>query len=336
MMRYVLFLFLLGSARVLCAQTLIPLHSGTKTSLRGLSVVNDSVAWVSGSNGTWAISTDAGLNWKWDQLSSYDKLDFRDIEAFSDRKAVMVNAGTPSVILLTDDGGISWKEVYRNESSEIFLDGIDFWDDKNGIIYGDPINGQMILLKTSDGGQSWVNISNNNHIALISGEASFAASGTGIRCGKNGKVWIATGGAQSRIFYSADYGKNWKAYACPIVQGKSSAGPFSIAFYRNKGIAVGGDYLQDTSRINNTLLSADKGQTWNQALIPTFGYRSAVEYLGPKVLVATGPKGTDLSLNAGKSWQKLSDKGYHAVRKAKSGKLVLLSGSNGRIAQIRY
>lgn len=336
MMNYVLFLFLLGYVQVLCAQTLIPQHSGPKTSLRGLSVVNDSVAWVSGSNGTWAISTDAGLNWKWDQLGSYDKLDFRDIEAFSDRKAVMVNAGTPSVILLTDDGGISWKEVYRNESSEIFLDGIDFWDDKNGIIYGDPINGQMVLLKTSDGGNSWINISSNNHIALIRGEASFAASGTGIRCGKNGKVWIATGGAQSRIFYSADYGKSWNAYACPIIQGKSSTGPFSIAFYKNKGIAVGGDYLQDTSRINNTLLSADKGQTWNQVVIPTFGYRSAVEYLSPKVLVATGPGGTDLSINAGKSWQKLSDDGYHTVRKAKSGKLVLLSGSNGKIAQIRY
>ena len=336
MMNYVLFLFLLGYVQVLCAQTLIPQHSGPKTSLRGLSVVNDSVAWVSGSNGTWAISTDAGLNWKWNQLSTYNKLDFRDIEAFSDRKAVMVNAGAPSVILLTDDGGASWKEVYRNESSEIFLDGIDFWDDKNGIIYGDPINGQMVLLKTSDGGNSWINISSNNHIALIRGEASFAASGTGIRCGKNGKVWIATGGAQSRIFYSADYGKSWNAYACPIIQGKSSTGPFSIAFYKNKGIAVGGDYLQDTSRINNTLLSADKGQTWNQVVIPTFGYRSAVEYLSPKVLVATGPGGTDLSINAGKSWQKLSDDGYHTVRKAKSGKLVLLSGSNGKIAQIRY
>jgi photosystem II stability/assembly factor-like uncharacterized protein len=336
MRKHLLFLLLLGYSNILCAQTLIPLHSGTKTSLRGLSVVNDAVAWLSGSNGMYAISTDAGRNWKWNQLSSYNKFDFRDIEAFSEQKAVMVNAGTPSVILLTNDGGASWKEVYRNESSEIFLDGMDFWDEKSGIIYGDPINGQMVLLKTSDGGQSWVDISANNQIKLISGEASFAASGTGIRCGKHGKVWIATGGAQSRIFYSADYGKSWEDYACPIIQGKSSTGPFSIAFYRNKGIAVGGDYLQDTSRVNNILLSTDKGQTWTSALIPTFGYRSAVEYLSAKVLVATGPQGTDLSVNGGKSWQKLSDNGYHTVRKAKSGKLVLLSGSNGKIAQIRY
>lgn len=336
MRRHLLFLLLFGYSYVLYAQTLVPLHSGAKTSLRGLSVVNDSVAWVSGSNGMYAISTDAGRTWKWDQLKLYEKLDFRDIEAFSDQKAVMVNAGTPSVILLTNDGGKSWKEVYRNESSEIFLDGIDFWDEKNGIIYGDPINGQMVLLKTSDGGNSWKDISTNNPILLIKGEASFAASGTGIRCGKNGKVWIATGGLQSRIFYSADYGKSWEAYACPIIQGKNSTGPFSIAFYRNKGVVVGGDYLQDTSRVNNTLLSVDRGKTWTSPLIPTFGYRSAVEYISAKVLFATGPGGTDFSEDGGKSWQKLSDIGYHTVRKAKSGRLVLLSGSNGKIAQIRY
>lgn len=336
MRKHLLFLLLFCFSHAICAQILIPLHSGTQTSLRGLSVVNDSVAWVSGSRGTWARTADSGRSWKWNQIKLYEKLDFRDIEAFSDQKAVMVNAGTPSVILLTNDGGESWKEVYRNESAEIFLDGIDFWDEKNGIIYGDPINGQMVLLKTSDGGNSWKDISINNPITLIKGEASFAASGTGIRCGKNGKVWIATGGAQSRIFYSADYGKSWKAYACPIIQSKNSTGPFSIAFYRNKGIAVGGDYLKDTSRVNNSLLSADRGKTWTSPLIPTFGYRSAVEYLSAKVLVATGPGGTDFSSDGGKNWQKLSDTGYHTVRKAKSGRLVLLSGSNGKIAQIRY
>lgn len=336
MKKHVLVLLLIACSNLLGAQILIPLHSGTKSSLRGLSVLSDSIAWLSGSNGTWAMTRDGGRTWNWNQLKPYEKLDFRDIEAFSDQRAVMVSAGSPAVILLTNDGGASWKEVYCNESSEIFLDGMDFWDERNGIIYGDPINGRMVLLKTTDGGKSWKDISDNNKIRLIKGEASFAASGTAIRCGKSGQVWIATGGVQSRIFYSSNYGDSWEAYPCPVNQGKSSTGPFSIAFYGNRGVVVGGDYLQDTSRYKHVFLSPDKGKTWKPVQYPTFGYRSAVEYLSAKVLIASGPSGTDLSADGGKTWQRLSEEGYHTVRKAKKGNLVLLTGSNGRIAQIKH
>jgi hypothetical protein len=52
-----------------CAQKVFPvvevLTSGTQTSLRGLSVVNDNVVWVSGSNGTVGKTTNGGKNWKW-------------------------------------------------------------------------------------------------------------------------------------------------------------------------------------------------------------------------------------------------------------------------------
>ncbi|KAI9551340.1 hypothetical protein GHT06_006835 [Daphnia sinensis] len=76
----------------------------------------------------------------------------------------------------------------------------------------------MVLLKTSDGGAKWENISDNNAISLFAGEASFAASGTNIRCDSKGNAWIATGGIKSRIFHSNDYGTSWTAHDCPIVQ----------------------------------------------------------------------------------------------------------------------
>jgi photosystem II stability/assembly factor-like uncharacterized protein len=315
------------------AQSIQLLQKGKDTSLRGLSVVDDSVVWVSGSKGWTAVSNDGGKNWDWKQLKGYENLDFRDIEGFSDSKAIMVSAGTPAVILLTTDSGQSWKEVYRNESKDIFLDGMDFWDAEKGIIYGDPINGQMVLLETRDGGMSWQNISVQNKIPLVTGEASFAASGTNIRTGKGGNVWIATGGIQSRIFRSHDYGLNWEATQLPIIQGKSSTGPFSIAFYKNKtGVAAGGDFLSDTSRLNNLVLTKNGGRAWMKPQNTLFGYRSAIEYLSKNELLASGPKGTDRSIDGGQTWMKLSDQGFHTVRKAKSGDLVLLTGGNGRIA----
>ena len=319
------------------SQTLIPLASGKNTSLRGLSVVDETVAWASGSKGWTARSINGGKTWIWKQIPGYENLDFRDIEAFSANRALLLSAGTPAVILLTTDGGSVWKEVYRNDSPEIFLDGMDFWDADRGLIYGDPIKSKLVLLKTINGGVNWENISQNNTINLMVGEASFAASGTAIRCDSKGNTWIATGGSKSRIFYSSDYGNSWNVNDCPIIQGKSSTGPFSIAFYTKKiGIAVGGDYLIDSSRVDNLLLTRNSGKAWLKPFSSTFGYRSAVEYVSKLRLIATGPGGTDISNDGGKTWTNLSKIGYHTVRKAKSGKLVLLTGSDGRIASFSY
>ena len=317
------------------SQQIVPLTKGTKTSLRGLSVINNSVAWVSGSNGYTGLTTNGGKTWRWTQIPGYETFDFRDIEAFSATEAVLVNAGSPAVILLTQDGGHSWKEVYRNSSSEIFLDGMDFWNRKQGIIYGDPIAGQMQLLETKDGGNTWKNISGQLKIKLAAGEASFAASGTAIRTGKNGNVWIATGGTQSRIFHSTDFGKSWQVYACPIIQGDNSTGPFSLAFLNSKNfVAAGGNYLKDTLRANNLVITKDGGQSWKKPIVSPFGYRSAVEFISKRLVVATGSSGTDISMDGGNSWKNISNEGFNCVRRAKKGKMILLAGSNGTICRI--
>ena len=337
MIRYLLSVSIILSNFSLYSQSLFPLQSGKSTSMRGLSVLDDSIAWVSGSNGWTARSLDRGKTWSWKQIPGYEKLDFRDIEAFSASRAIIVSAGTPAVILLTNNGGAEWQEVYRNDSADIFLDGMDFWDSERGIIYGDPINGKLVLLRTADGGMTWQNISSNMHVTLIDGEASFAASGTAIRCGKGGRTWIATGGKQSRILFSSDHGNSWEDYACPILQGKRSTGPFSIAFFRHRtGVAAGGDYLADTARLNNFLLTRNAGKTWTRPSVSTFGYRSAVEYISRKFLISTGPSGTDLSEDGGNTWKIWSENGFHTVRKAKFGNWVLLTGSNGRISSLKF
>ncbi len=328
--------FLICSSYNLYSQHITALQSGAKTSIRGLSVVDNSVAWASGSNGWTAVTLDGGKNWTWKQVSGYEKLDFRDIEAFSENNAIMVSAGSPAVVLRTTNGGVTWNEVYRNDSPEIFLDGMDFWDSKSGMIYGDPINGKMQLLKTSDSGLTWQNINDNLNVSLIEGEASFAASGTAIRCLKNGSVYIVTGGMQSRIFVSKNFGDTWTVYSCPIIQGKSSTGPFSIAFLNSKkGVAAGGDYQKDTLRENILLLTKNGGKSWMKPLIGPDGYKSAVEYITSKKIIATGTSGTDISTDGGRTWSQLSSEGYNSVRKAKFGSWVLLAGSNGKISELR-
>lgn len=51
------------------------LQSGKRVSLRGLSVVNDSLVWASGSGGTVARSADGGRSWTWLTVPGYEKRD---------------------------------------------------------------------------------------------------------------------------------------------------------------------------------------------------------------------------------------------------------------------
>jgi photosystem II stability/assembly factor-like uncharacterized protein len=311
------------------------LTTGKNTSMRGLSVISDRIAWVSGSNGQVGKTNDGGLTWEWTQPKGYEKLDFRDIEAFDEQNAVIVNAGSPAYILITADGGKNWKEVYKNTDSLIFLDGMGFWNRNEGIIFGDPINNKMQLLKTTNGGQTWFDISANLKQELAIGEAGFAASGTTIRTSNDGKVWVASGGKVSNIYYSADYGKKWKVYSCPIIRGESSTGPFSIAFSNNKyGVVVGGNYLKDKENSNNVLLTTNGGKSWTKPASPVLGFRSAVEHIKDKLWVATGSSGTDYSIDNGVNWTNISTLNFNAIQKAKAGSLILLTGNRGNIYQL--
>src|ERR1700759_5352130 len=108
-LQIILFILLSKSSQ---AQQLQVLDSGNDISLRGLSVVSDQVIWVSGSEGTVGISTNGGNSWKWIRVPHFEKSDFRDIEAFNDREAIIMGITEPAVILLTKDGGSSWTKVF--------------------------------------------------------------------------------------------------------------------------------------------------------------------------------------------------------------------------------
>lgn len=306
-----------------------------KSSFRGLSVVDDSIAWVSGSNGWIGRSTNGARSFAFKQVPGYDKFDFRSLFAFDSQRAIIANAGSPAHILQTTNGGQTWNSVYQNDHPDAFFDGIDFWNEREGMIYGDPIGGRMLLLITKDGGNTWNVLPDSQRPLLKDGEASFAASGTGIRCYNKSTIIISTGGKTSRLFISSN-SATWKILTPPIIQGENSTGIFSVAFGDKKnGIVVGGDFQKDSLRLNHVFITKDAGKTWTQPITPTRGYRECVEYISKEVLIATGPSGTDISLNEGKDWQSLSDeKGFHVVRKARNGKLVVIAGG-GKISRLK-
>ena len=137
------------------AQQLRLLAQNDQVSLRGLSVVSDRVIWVSGSHGMVGKSVDSGATWQWTTVPQFENRDFRDIEAFDDREAVIMAIAEPAVILKTKDGGHSWQKVFEDSSKGMFLDAMDFSDRRHGMLVGDPVNGKFFIRSTEDGGDSW-------------------------------------------------------------------------------------------------------------------------------------------------------------------------------------
>jgi photosystem II stability/assembly factor-like uncharacterized protein len=319
-----------GRAQPLLLQ---PLETGTDASLRALSVVSDEIAWTSGTKGTVARTIDGGKTWGVFGVQGMEKADFRTLYAFDAHRALIANVGSPGKILRTEDGGKTWQTVYTNTHPDTFIDGIDFWNDREGIVYGDPIQGRMLLLQTKDGGESWHPLESSPK--LEPGEASFAASGTGIRCVERESLLVCTGGSVSRLWKSVDKGITWTFSRPPVIQGKASAGIFSVAA-AHRWVVVGGDFQDESLNTNHHLYSDDQGKTWKIPKKTARGYRECVEYLGDNRWISVGPTGIDLSEDDGITWSGLSDaRGLHVIRRARTGTSAFAAGSSGAVYRLK-
>ena len=132
--------------------------TGSTASLRGLSAVSERVAWASGSAGTVLRTTNKGATWQSVGPPGTEALQFRDIEAFDQRTAVILSIGDTADafrIYRTTNAGQTWSLVFQNTEPTAFYDCMAFFDKHRGLALSDPINGRFRILATSDGGQSW-------------------------------------------------------------------------------------------------------------------------------------------------------------------------------------
>lgn len=315
----------------------IPQRSGVQASFRTVCAVDAATCWVSGSAGTVLRTTDGGASWQKLAVPEADKLDFRDIHAFDAMSAIVMSAGEASEgkarFYKTTDGGRTWKIVYSTEQKGVFFDSMDFWDQKNGIAFSDPIDGRFYIITTTDGGETWTPVNPQNIPPVREGEAAFAASGTALVVQGKTNAWIGTGGENGgRVFYSTDRGQTWQVSETSIKAGKTS-GVFGLRFWDARhGIAIGGNYEDVTDLALNVNTTSDGGKTWvNATQTHPPGLKEGVALYLNKVLVAVGPSGTSYSTDFGITWNKIDNSELHAVSfKGKAGWAV---GGKGLIVR---
>jgi len=311
-------------------------------SIRGMAVPNINTIWASGSKGSIALSVNGGTNFEWMQVQGYETRDFRSIHAWNEKEAIIVAVAAPAVILKTKDGGKSWYKVYENADTLMFLDAIHFKDASNGLVVGDPTSNTIFLLSSNDKGEHWNEVTSNYFkTPLEKGEAFFASSGSNI-VALNNNTFLVSGGLISRLWI------NGEAMNIPIIQGGKSTGANSMAISPNGNniIIVGGDFMKDTSRLQNAvglklMDEPNSDQKWQSIrksswVVEKFighlnGYRSGVEYITNSILIACGTSGVDISNDKGKSWDLISTESFHVVRKQPNTNAVFLAGSGGRI-----
>ncbi|MCB0279529.1 MAG: hypothetical protein KDD94_08515 [Calditrichaeota bacterium] len=315
-------------------------NSGNNSSIRGIDAVNDSLVWLSGSYGRYAITEDGGKHWVTDSVPGAGSLDFRDIEAFSRDLVYLMSAGSGRLSRLykTTDGGKNWELQYENTNEQAFFDGFAWWDENNGVLIGDPVDGKHYLLKTTDGGQNWNRIDPDKLAPLAEGEiGGFAASGTTIAVyGDN--VWFATGGQTARLHHSPDRGESWQVYDTPMIDGVGTAGIFSIDFRDSlNGVMVGGDFTKPKQGGYNVAYTADGGKNWTAvADTSVVSYRSCVQYIpGTHSLVTVGRGGVGAwSNDDGRTWTRFGNLPFYTLSFAKGSKSAWAAGPNGAVAKL--
>ena len=313
--------------------------TGGTNHFRGLAAVDSRTAWVSGYEGQVLRTTDGGTTWQDVSPTGLgtEKLQFRDIEAFGAGRAVVMAAGPGGLsrLLLTEDGGATWTQRYRNSTAGAFFDCMAFSDAQHGLVMSDPVNGRFRILSTGDGGRSWTVLPNTGMPKAQPGEAGFAASGQCLAVSGDDAWFGSGGGAVARIYHSTDRGLTWSATASTLTS-TASGGVFGLAFSTpSRGVVVGGDFA-DATRSTRTAATQLAGGAWRPSTTMPSGYRSGVSFVPGTAgtVLAVGLTGSDVSYDGGRTWATF-DTGQFDTVECVAGGACWAAGDKGRVAVLR-
>ncbi len=297
------------------------------TSIRSVHVTSTGDIWFAGSNAHYGWSEDKGETWSIDSIQFLNQsINFRSLGS-SSQGVSLVTIENPGMIFRTEDRGRFWYLSYYEEGDNVFYDAMKFYDSKEGIALGDPVDGCFSVLKTYNGGRSWEKLSCKNLPEIIEGEAAFAASNTNIETAGD-STWIVTGGKAARVLFSPDRGITWKVLKTPIVSGSQMTGIYSVDFYNNNiGVIIGGDWNNKSYSKNNKAITNNGGETWKilgKKKAPP--YQSCVQFVPNskgKLLISVGIPGVYFSNNSGRSWQQISEESFYAITFIDANKAIL-------------
>ncbi len=332
-------------------------ESHSTASLRGVDSVGAGTVWASGSGGTVLRSEDGGFLWQTCAMpKGAEKLDFRGVQAFDAKTAVVMSSGKGALskIFRTTDGCATWTLVFENPDADGFFDTIRKVTEHQMYVLGDPVNGKFSMFFSPDQGAKWY-IADDPGLDAAKDAGAFAASnssltsvsnvlmfGTGATPSDPAKVYRTVPVCPEQPGAGAQCSIKWVPSEVPVAGGATSAGVFSVATRTATAmngkmtvlaVAVGGNYQKPNETAGTAAYSVDGGAHWTAATAGPSGYRSAVQYASDAGRwIAVGPGGTDRSTDDGKTWAPVpgdDPTGWNAVS------LPFVVGEKGKIGKLR-
>ena len=321
---------------------LTPQASGTTVLLQAVSAADDRVVWASGHAGTFTRTVDGGARWDTGRVPGADSLEFRDVHAVSADTAYLLSAGSGdrSRIYKTVDGGRSWALQFRNAIPEAFFDCFAFWSPQRGLAFSDAVGSEHFVLLTDDGGTRWRRIPPDQLPVAITGEGSFASSGTCVAASGSGAAFIGMGNAApARVMRTPDGGRTWDAVATPLAAGEGSGAGSVVVLDSLRVVVLGGTFGGTPPGSGaRVAISRDGGESWAAGGTPTLASAvyGAAHVTGTRAaLVAVGPGGVQLSRDGGRSWSPVDTASFWSIDIA-SPEAGWMVGPGGRIVRLAF
>lgn len=304
-------------------------------SIRAVQAINDSTVIYAANDGQIGYTHNLGKTWT-DEILSFEGKNpsFRAISK-TDENLFLLSIESPAILyrINYDHKDI----VYTERNKDVFYNALSFIDNKNGIAFGDAVNGCFSILLTKNAGKSWAKLPCESIPAMKENEVAFAASNSNIATYKD-HVWLVTGGSVSRVFHSHNKGKSWDVYDTPIVAGRKMTGIYSVDFYnKNIGIIAGGDYDNKALNTANKALTKDGGKTWTliaDGQLPDF--ISCIKFVpnsDGKQIIAAGKDKIYLSNDQGTSWKAIHEGAFNVLQFINHSTIFL--GGEGKAAVLK-
>ena len=291
------------------------------TTVTNFSIVDTSVVWISGGDGTgtgfphhdYSITLDGGKHWVPSEVPTSLIWGWAMIAASSPTHAwatfynTAINPKGQGQIWHTVDGGANWIQqgagVLFSTPDESFPNVIHFWNDTDGVVIGDPIFGDYEIYTTTDGGATWDAVPSGDipdpDVIGVDSETGYT---THIQV-VGDTVWFDTN--HGRVYRSVDRGYHWTVAPTNLVI--PIPGTIDISFNNgSNGIAR---YFNVSNNTSDVVETSDGGITWSSTFTPVGAMFGADVQSVPgtsKMLVSTGSSqsfsGSSYSLDGGHNW----------------------------------
>jgi photosystem II stability/assembly factor-like uncharacterized protein len=245
-------------------------------------------------------TSDGGNTWTPGTIPNTTGLASSMIFAMSAAKAYdlmyKVSGSKPQGVYITTDTGTTWTRQttasFSNSSS--FPDCIHFFNENEGWVLGDPINGSFEIYTTTDGGNSWTQVSSSNIPAPLSGEFGVVGYYSAVQ----DTLWFGTN--KGRIYHSTDKGHTWSVATVPALSGKYISPSFQTGMHglaQDRGAGSTGTICE----------TFDGGVTWSLVSETGLIYATDLHFVpgAGNVCVSSGSSGTNgcsYSFNGGHFW----------------------------------